>query len=187
MLKYLTIIVNLRMKNELEKINKEAIKAMAKVDASIESDRAMFEALARLTVSVAFETVALRNGKNGVEIFLTKRGPDEAHANQWHSPGSVLRREEDFQNVFDRLAECEFQVPIISKKFIGLLNYQNTERGHFFCPVFLVELEQNPETGEWFSVNNLPVNIVNEHKNLLIPKALESFIDPDKPIFFSGR
>ena len=175
------------MKNDQEKANKEVVKALAQIDASIETKRDMFEALARLTVTVAFDTVAFRNGKKGVEIFLTKRGPDEAYADQWHSPGSVLRRGEDFQGVFDRLSEFEFKTPIISKRIVGLLNYRTTERGHFICPVFLVGLKKSPEIGKWFLVNALPSDIVDDHKKFLIPKTLESYLDPKNPFFLTGR
>ena len=52
----------------------------------------LFEAIARLSVNVAFEAVYLRHNKNkSPGSFLLKRDSHDSFPGQWHVPGSVFR------------------------------------------------------------------------------------------------
>src|SRR3989338_5641250 len=71
----------------------------------------LFNAFARLTVSVAVEAVCLRKklGTGEFEVYLTKRSLDEtAYPGQWHIPGTVMRPMEDLEDAFARLGAKEF-------------------------------------------------------------------------------
>ena len=143
----------------------------------------LFNALARLTVSVAIEAVCLRQNleNQDIEIYLAQRSSDDsAYPNEWHCPGSVMRPGESFEDVLQRLAGREFKANLISAKFVANINpspLSPEERGHFLSIVYLcvVEEAQN-QRGKWFSIDNLPDRIVEGHLKRIIPCALGAFV-----------
>ena len=137
----------------------------------------LFNAVARVTVTVALETVAVREIDGEICVYLTKRSSAEAYPNQWHSPGSALRPGEKISNVFGRLAVREFQVPIVVGQFIDNNNGVGEERGHFFTPIYLVELAGEPQNprGDWFPIDNLPEKTVKHHREVVIPTAVAAY------------
>ncbi len=157
---------------------KKAIEALKAVDPTQPYDNKFFNALARLTVSVAIEAVCLRLNRSSeaLEVFMTQRGPNEAYAGQWHCPGSVLRSEEDIEDVFKRLESKEFGATILSHKFVVNINNPKEERGHFFSVVYLCDIEDSSLTGgEWFPVNQLPKNTAWHHAQIMIPAVAKEF------------
>jgi ADP-ribose pyrophosphatase YjhB (NUDIX family) len=141
-----------------------------------------FEALARITVTFALETVYLRRRPDGtLEILLTLRGPKEAYADSWHSPGSVKRFREAFVEIIARLAAREFGVAIFAllpEKEWVVLDVPDEPRGPFVVAIALVaskEEIQETEARKWFSLSGLPENIVPQHRDVLIPRAVEIF------------
>lgn len=160
-----------------EQIFKEiAIQALAQINPSKPMGTAFFDAMARKTITVAIETVALYKGPHGIEVYMTYRDPKEVYGGLWHSPGSALRPGEDPEDLFRRLEQGEFECPIVSKRFIGNLNCPGGLRGHFFTPVYLVVIrESEKSSGKWFSVDNLPHDTVDHHAERLIPFAVEAF------------
>jgi ADP-ribose pyrophosphatase YjhB (NUDIX family) len=139
----------------------------------------LFEAIARLSVSVAFEAVCLRRNKKtkAVEVFLLKRGPHESFAGQWHVPGSVFRPGEQPKDVVHRLGPREFGAAIISGfKCYGTFFYPEP-RGWFLSMVYLVKCKKTPNrTGRWFNVKNLSKNVIPHHRKDVIPAAVSAFL-----------
>ncbi|MDD4412642.1 MAG: NUDIX domain-containing protein [Patescibacteria group bacterium] len=133
----------------------------------------LFNMIARVSVSVGFETLALRQGDEGVEIFLTQRRTNEAYAGEYHSPGTILRPGEEMEDAFKRLEEEEFKSKLISWKFIGFNNYLTEVRGHSFAVLYLCELDDSSDN--WFPVDDLPQPMVNHHEKIIIPKAVAAF------------
>ncbi len=134
----------------------------------------LFDAIARVSVSVAFEAVALRrNRQTGeTEVFLIQRPEnDSAYPGQWHVPGSVLHPSENDEHVLKRLSRREFGVPIIKSKFVAMVSTPGEVRGHFLSLVYRVELDGDPKNGNWFPVNKLPKQTVETHKKYIIPLA----------------
>jgi ADP-ribose pyrophosphatase YjhB (NUDIX family) len=139
----------------------------------------LFEELARLTWSVAFEAVALRKNTDGqVEVYLTKRAHTEsAYYDLWHVPGSIFRPGESLWDVVDRLRLKEFFIRQQSVKFVKPIYNENDEiRGSILSLVYLVELEEDDRRGKWYSVDRLPADIVQFHKNIVIPEAINYFL-----------
>jgi ADP-ribose pyrophosphatase YjhB (NUDIX family) len=135
---------------------------------------ALFNAVARVSVSVAFEAVAFRRAVNGErEIYLTKRADnDAAYGGQWHVPGSILRPQEKDEHILARLGRQEFGTKIIKAKFVAMLSNPGEARGHVLSLVYLVKLEAAPSSGgQWFLLNKLPPNTITFHKKYLIPLA----------------
>lgn len=162
----------------------EAVAALGAIDPQEPLGTELFEAIARVSVSVAIETVALRRLLDGVEVYLTLRSPDETYANLWHSPGSFLRSGETIAATLARFSQREFGAEICGYRFVGVYNYTGEERGHIIGLVLLVILEEQPDHphGRWFKADDLPINIVRGHI-ALIRKAVEAFGDVTRPAF----
>ncbi len=136
----------------------------------------LFNAIAKVSVSVAFEAVALRRNRETeeLEVYLVRRAPDDsAYPGQWHVPGSILRPAEKDEHVLVRLGKREFGTKITHSKFVAMVSYPREARGHFISLVYRVRLEGEPsENGKWFPVDKLPSNIVSHHKTYIIPLAV---------------
>jgi len=139
----------------------------------------LFEAIARLSVNVAFEAVCLRLNKKtkAVEVFLLKRGPHDSFPGQWHVPGSVFRPGEKPQDVIHRLSgHREFGVPVTSDfKCHGTIFIPDA-RGWFLSLVYLVKCKKTPNrAGRWFDVKSLSKKVIPHHRKDVIPAAVSAF------------
>ncbi len=139
----------------------------------------LFEAIARLSVNVAFEAVYLRHNKKtkALEVFLLKRGSHDSFPGQWHVPGSVFRPGEKPKDVVGRLSgPREFGTPIISDfKCHGTIFIPDA-RGWFLSLVYLVKCKKTPNRqGRWFNVKSLPKTVIPHHRKDVIPAAVSAF------------
>lgn len=142
----------------------------------------LFEAIARLSVNVAFEAVCLRKNKKtkAIEVFLLKRGSHDSFPGQWHVPGSVFRPGEKPKDVIRRLSgPREFAVPVSSDfKCHGTIFIPDA-RGWFLSLVYLVKCRKNPNReGRWFDVKSLSKNVIVHHRKDVIPAAVKAFLKP---------
>lgn len=168
----------------------ELIEALGKIDPKQPYGTELFDALARLTVSVALEAVCLRARSTWieldgylrwVEVYLVQRSQDDtAYPGEWHCPGSVMRPGESFEDIVARLEKREFDAGLKSWRFVANLNpskFEPEARGTFLSVVYLCELEEKEALcGKWFPVNNLPANTVHGHRDRIIPCALGAFL-----------
>ncbi len=137
---------------------------------------ALFDAIARVSVSVAFEAVALRrNSETGEqEVYMVQRSMDDtAYPGQWHVPGSVIRPHERDERVFVRLSKREFGANIVKSRFRAMLSHPGEARGHFISLVYKVTLDGEPTKGKWFSIHKLPPHTVMSHRHYIIPIAAD--------------
>ena len=155
----------------------QLFKLLAEVNPKESYGTALFDALTRLTVTVAVEAVCLRHTTTEIEVFLVQRSPSEtAYPGEWHCPGSATRPGEREKDVLDRLEKKEFGGKLLTRKFVGNCNIPEEARGHFFDPVYLCTLgEAEGLRGKWFPVNDLPEPTVGHHRNHIIPMAVEAF------------
>lgn len=137
----------------------------------------LFDALCRLTVTVAPELVILRSGSLGKEVLLRLRNPDEVYAGQWHSPGSAIRPGESIEQVKRRIEQQECGGTILpGPSFCGYDNNQSEKRGHFLhlvfsCDATEVAIPVDGTTTNWFPIHNLPFPTVEHHVRVVIPLA----------------
>ncbi len=159
---------------------KALVAGLGRVDPAQPYGTKLFDALARLTVSVAMEAVCVRLGKlpHTVEVYLVQRSKhDTAYPDEWHCPGSVLRPSERFDDVFRRLEEKEFGGKLLSRRFVAYVDFPEEERGHFLSLVHLCSLEERPGLrGKWFPVDRLPKKTVGCHRWRIIPAAVGAFV-----------
>ena len=167
----------------------ELIQGLREIDPSKPYGTELFDALARLTISVAVEAVCLRAQRYlpeidaprspEIQVYMIQRSPDDtAYPGEWHCPGSVIRPKEDIRDVFNRLAQKEFGGKILSTQFVANANHPTEARGHFFSLVYLCSLDESSSglRGKWFAVNNLPEKTVETHRVRIIPAAVGAFV-----------
>lgn len=156
------------------------VKALKDVDIAQPYGTELFDALARLTVSVAIEAVCLRYNSaiKKVEVYLIQRSQnDTAYPGEWHCPGSVMRPKEIVDDVFTRLSKKEFGTDIPSKQFVCNVNHPTEARGHFLSIVYLCFLEEKLDLrGKWFLLDKLPEKTVESHRLRIIPAAVGAFV-----------
>jgi len=166
-----------------EKIRDNVAETLSYIDLTKPYGTKLFDALARVTISVAVEACALRKSSktDEIEVFWRRRSMDDtAYPGEWHFPGSVMRPGETVEDVLRRLEKREFGTSILSFDFVANLNNINEERGHFFTPVYLLELADNAassDTKGWFSITNLPIPVVGFHLNDLLPLVTKAFLN----------
>ncbi|MGA2418238.1 MAG: NUDIX domain-containing protein [Candidatus Staskawiczbacteria bacterium] len=156
------------------------VKALEVVDPAKPYGTELFNALARVTVSVSVEAVCLRLNPSTqeVEVYMTKRSPtDTTYPGEWHCPGSVMRPREEIGDVFNRLAREEFGTNISSTQFVANVNHPSGATGHFLAIVYLCALESADSlVGKWFPVNQLPEKTIETHRRRIIPAAVGAFV-----------
>jgi len=157
---------------------RKATETLAEINPFKPFNTELFNKLARVTISVAIETVALRLGKgiDGLEVLMTQRPKNDPYwPGQWHSPGSILRPGEKISDVFERLIKKEFLHPFKEEpKFKGFLNHSNLPRGHELALIYEVELAGTPREGKWFPTDQLPESTIEHHKKV-IPFAVSRY------------
>jgi ADP-ribose pyrophosphatase YjhB (NUDIX family) len=160
-----------------EDYESRAIRALSFIDPARPMSTAFFNALARLTISNAYEAVYLRSiHRAKLEVLMTKRDNQGVYPNQWHCPGSVQRPRESEEELFSRLAEHEFKTPIVARRLVEIYDLPNEARGHFKLHIYLINLQLGKNhAGNWFDVENLPDNTIWHHRDIVIPKAAEAF------------
>ena len=135
-----------------------------------------FETIAKLSVSVAFEAVCLRqNKKSGkIEIYLRQREPHESYTGQWHCPGSVFRTGE-----YPKTCSGAWRAMNLKRTLPLLVPWENflsrTSGAGFFAKIYLVKCKEAPQSGKWWPVDKLPQNTVAGHRERIIPLALKAF------------
>lgn len=151
---------------------------LGKIDPKRPYDSGVFDALVRVTVSVAIEAVCLRlNPNKEIEVYLTQRSITETYPGEWHCPGTLLRRREEIEDAFSRLAEREFRARLKSWRFVANVNLPKETRGHTFSVVHLCQFEEGPNSrGRWFLISQLPIPTVEAHAKQIIPLAVGAFV-----------
>lgn len=118
----------------------------------------------------AFECVWLRTREGAVEVFLNLRSSNEAHGSQWHCYGGMMyANERTVEETMNRLAKG------FGGKFKEIVNTGiwfpvDDARGTLLSHIFLVTPEKQDlegESGQWFSVNKLPDNMVPHHVDIV--------------------
>jgi len=160
--------------------NKELIESLGKIDPTKPYGTELFNALAKVTISIAIEAVCLRwNIKTKqIEVYLIQRSLDDtAYPGEWHCPGSILRPGESIDHVLFRLVIEELETPILKKRFVANVNHPTENRGHFFSIVYLCVLVENEALeSKWFPVDSLPSKTLETHKKRIIPAAVGIFV-----------
>jgi len=166
------------LEDEYEHVKKLAIMVLGLLDPKKPMGTELFDAIAQVTVTVAYETICFKEVDGELYVYLVQRDQtDTAYPGQWHVPGSVLRPGETQADVMARLSKKEYGAQITDYYFISNFNSIGEERGHFFTPYGIVKLESEPTNpaGKWFFIKDLPENTVLGHREAIIPMAVTAY------------
>jgi ADP-ribose pyrophosphatase YjhB (NUDIX family) len=164
-----------------EQETQQLLNALDKIDPTKPYGTILFNALARVTISIGVEAVCLRRGSatHEIEVYMTQRSHDDpAYPGEWHCPGSIMRPGEEFDDVFSRLSQTEFDEVVEPVRFVTIVNNPTEQRGHFLSLVYLCNFKYTngqSQKGAWFQVKHLPSNTVTHHYAWIIPLAVEAF------------
>lgn len=167
------------MDDHYETDKKRAVKALKLIDSNKPFGTELFNAIARVSVSIGVEAVCLRVNMDTTEteVLLIQRSLDDsAYPGEWHCPGSVMRPGEKFSDVFERLAKREFLGKLIPQKFVGNFNNATEARGHFLSVIYLCSTDG--AGGTWYPLDTLPEKTVDHHRRYVIPMAARIFSNP---------
>jgi len=154
----------------------DAVQALKLIDPQKPFGTELFNAIAKVSISIGVEAVCLRVNENTkkIEVLLTQRSSsDSAYPGEWHCPRSVLRPGEEFSDVFRRLAKKESLDGLNPERFVENFNHPKEARGHFLSVIYLCTADGT--AGTWFAVDTLPENTVDHHRDHVIPIAVKAF------------
>ncbi len=136
----------------------------------------LFWQFARLNTLGFIEFVPLRLNNGVIEVLLTRRSTDDAFwPGKLHIPGCTIRPCDNKEDVFKRLLNEEIGYTDKIEPMYLTTEVRKSARGNELSLVFFVELNQTPENGDFYSVNNLPDDVIKEHLGL-ISLAKDAFI-----------
>lgn len=113
-------------------------------------------------VTIPVELAMIREGKNGKEVFLTRRSSnDPDFPNQLHFPGTYVWQGEEIIDTCRRVAAQELPgVTIVNAdKEIGTSNNADNPRFHDFSTIRRVEYAGEPDStvkGGWYPIGKKP-------------------------------
>ncbi len=141
--------------------------------------RDIFAQITRLVVTPIIEVVPLRKVGDSVEILLLKRpASDPNWANMLHTPGTVLRADDEkggLASAFARILQDELKgvETIGTPTFVGF-EFHQVARGSELALIHWIEVKDNNGVGTFCNSETLPDGIVNTQRDF-IAKAVAHF------------
>jgi len=135
----------------------------------------------------AIECVIARLVRGKIEVFLAQRSADDPfYPNKaWHVPGTFLRPREKISDAMRRISAGELAPATIREhKFIFPNNNWCEPRGHSVGLVYLCDIIDEPQQGEWFETwpnDGLPADLIEFQRDFLMPALAPLFIDRRRP------
>lgn len=136
----------------------------------------LFIEFSKFMVVPIIELIPLcKNTNSEIKVLLLKRSSDDPFwPSKLHTPGTIVRVEDhSLKDAFDRVKNeigTTTKIPTLFQNY-----YRTSERSKEVAMCYWIELnEQEATNGEWYKVNDLPTNIVNNQIDL-IQKAVELF------------
>lgn len=141
----------------------------------------LFIEFTRLVTTPVVEIVPLRlNSQGQVEVLMTVReASDPIWGGLYHTTGTVIRSTDtpgSFADAFNRLRNGELKGTQTTEPVFVTSILRKVKRGTEVAMVHWVEVIGKPTVGEFFTVENLPENIVDTQKPL-IEIATKAFLN----------
>ncbi len=125
----------------------------------------------RLAPSPTLQIIPLRrNAEGNVEVQLIRRPADDPlWPNLWHNPGTVLRATDTFGGACNRLFDDELGGFGTAEDLIFVENtFNKSLRGTEVILLYRMDAgEGEPDEGEFFAVDDLPVDVIESEIPLI--------------------
>lgn len=138
---------------------KDALADLLEILPDINKDRwgsRLFVSLLKKCVPASVELVIVKNGK----VLLIHR--EDAYFKGFHTPGSYLGPDEDWQTAASRIAKQEVGCDVKVERYVT--SFFNTDNPRFvdLSNLILCRIEDEPTNGEWFE--QLPDDMIPMHR-----------------------
>lgn len=128
-----------------------------------------FDALIKVVPCLSVEAVVVDNIDNITKVLLTKRDLNSLnYPGIWHITGSFIRYSNNISEAIEEVIGRELGVKVKKFKNTGELFSFVDKRGHTIALVCLVEVDDKPKEGKWFT--SLPEDydkMISHHKVIL--------------------
>ncbi len=139
----------------------------------------IFLQVCRLTTMTTVELILLRRRPDGtVETWLRRRADDDTlWPGKWCNPGCVIRPTDHLEDTFTRLIADDLSgTPFAGEPQFVTYMLNRSRRGQTGSPLYWVELAEEPAHGQYFPVDALPDDMVQDQK-VLIEAAVRHYTD----------
>lgn len=110
----------------------------------------------------------IRRHESKIEVLLLARSNNDVF---WHGglhiPGCVVRPDDTFDDVKNRLINEELQGIKVRDLYFLLVEIRKSKRGNEQAQVFMLEVEGDAPVGKFYPINALPNNIVEGQERLI--------------------
>jgi len=149
--------------DQLKRIAARAIHLIQNPEAGIGTE--LFEALLKIVPQACVEAVVVDNLDDPVKIYLTWR--EDQHYQGWHCPGTYIRLGESFEEAIRRVLRREIDAGLRGFRATNIQYSRVDSRGHTVGTVWLVQADDKPSGGEWFSIKEPPDPTLPHHVEIL--------------------
>ena len=146
---------------------------------------ALHTQMARLNMQISAGFVVVRQGTDGFEVRLRKRGDKEYYPGLWAVEANAFLPDEAEGTLLSRMT-AKFGCSVVSFKHLKQADFvvEKEERSgaNWLMLVYVVELDKEPvsaegDNREWFSVNDLPQDMVEHHRTGVLLPTLSYLIN----------
>jgi len=153
---------------------KQLVRLLRKLPAGPDLPLEVFFEFARLQCVAALELVPLRRHEGKTEVLLFRRSAsDPFFPSQLHTPGTIVRiPDQTLDETLSRLLAHE--LPDVS--LAGEIEYvmpllHHSRRGAECSVIFYAPIADDAGEGEWYSVEDLPLDIVPTQPKFILNAA----------------
>jgi hypothetical protein len=177
---------NLTKKLVSRKHQRDLVRSLHVLQKNEKLPKEVFSEVLKTIPTVALEVVPIYEDENGeLKVFLTKRSSDDKFwPNMWHSPGTMVINIDangtgNFGHAWDRLKKNEFMDEGLGDPVAVSQKLLKTKRGNEVSLIHYINVPNDLKGGEYFSIDNLPDNLVNHHL-IIIGEALDAYKKNEK-------
>ena len=137
----------------------------------------IFVQLARIVALPIFEVVPLRAHNGRIEVLLLPRDKDDPiWPSQIHTPGTVVRATDvgDQAGILQRIVTDELNGTNIGELHFVCNMLHQSKRGAEQAQVYWAEVSEEPKSGTFYDVDNLPENVIDSQREF-IAQAVEKY------------
>lgn len=158
----------------------QLVKLLKKVESGF-LPQDVFIQIARLATLTTIELIAFWHKRSVIKVFLSQRPiHDDFWPKMWHIPGSILRPTDKKMCYHDALQRIIIDELANTQFLIGPSHFRNDFRKEARGSIHALQhwgvLKEVPRTGRLFALDNLPKEIVPEHRRTIL-LAAEAYLD----------
>ncbi len=123
----------------------------------------------RLNAVVTVEITPYKIVDGKIFVYMEKRPEsDKFYAGQYHMPGTMVNgNDQDLESALNRVKRKEIGSFVSDEPEQIAAYYRTTPRGNEGVFQFLMKVYEGGDPNNWFDVENLPLNTITAHKEMV--------------------